>query len=112
MLRYQTSVLLLVALGASVFGMNAAWSALLGGSIALSANAIFAWLLFGPYRAAEPGRLMARFYLAEVLKLLFAGLAFAVVFLWVRPLGVAALFMGFFMVQVVSPLLAHSLEGG
>ena len=111
LLRYQAFMLVLATLGAGVFGAEEAWSALLGGSIALLANVIFAWLLFAPYRAAEPGKLMTRFYLAEVLKLVFVGLAFAAVFMWMRPPGVAALFVAFFMVQVVSPLLAHALVG-
>lgn len=111
LLRYQALMLLLVTSGAWVFGMQAAWSALLGGSVALMANVIFALLMFAPYRAAEPGKLMARLYMAEALKLVLVGLAFAVLFLWVKPLSVAALFVAFFMVQVVSPLLAHTLAG-
>ena len=107
LLRYQVFMLLPVTLGALVFGSRAAWSALLGGTIALAANVLFAVAVFAPYRAARAGNLVARFYAAEVLKLVFVGLAFAVVFLWIRPLHVAALFVAFFVVQVVSPLLAH-----
>lgn len=104
-------MLLPVTLGALVFGKLAAWSALLGGGIALTANVLFAAVVFASYRAAEPGSLVARFYAAEVLKLLFVGLAFAALFLWIKPLNVAALFVAFFVVQVVSPLLAHSAGG-
>ena len=107
LLRYQAYMLLPVALGAWVFGREAAWAALLGGAIALVANLLFALLVLAPYRAAEPGSLVARFYVGEVLKLLFVGLSFAAIFIWVRPLNVAALFVAFFMIQVVSPLLAH-----
>jgi len=111
LLRYQVFMLLPVTLGALVFGELAAWSALLGGLVALVANVLFAIVVFGNYKAAQAGSLVARFYAAEVLKLVVVGLAFAALFIWMKPLDVAALFVAFFVVQVVSPLLAHLSAG-
>ena len=103
----QVVVTLVVATGALFFGAEAAWSALGGGLIALLGNAAFAFWVFGAYRAQEPGKLLTRFYGAELLKLLLIATLFAATFLWVRPLNVVALFVAFFLVQVLSPLLAH-----
>ena len=111
LLRYQVFMLLPVTMGALVFGVMAAWSAFLGGMIALAANVLFAVAVFVSYRAAAPGNLVARFYAAEAVKLVFVGLAFAVLFIWIKPLNVAALFVAFFVVQVLSPLLAHLSAG-
>ncbi len=107
LIRYQLFLLPLFVAGASAFGATAAWSALLGGALALAANLLFALLVFRAYRAQEPGRLATRMYAAEAVKLLFVGLAFAAIFLWIRPLNVAALFVAFFLVQVLPPLVAH-----
>ena len=93
-----------------MLGTTAAWPAFLGGSVALVGNALFAALVFTTYRADEPGRLAMKLYAAEVAKLLLMALAFAAIFIWIRPLNVAALFVAFFMVQVVTPLLAHAVS--
>ncbi len=111
LLVIQSGLVFLSTVAGMVFGKVAALSAFLGGGIALGASALFAFLVFAPYRAQQPGALVARFYIAEVGKLLLVACAFAVIFIWVRPLNAAALFVSFFLVQVVSPLLAHWLTG-
>ena len=105
----QLLVTLLVTAGAGLAGSNAALSAGLGGLASLIPNALFALGVFAQYRAQEAGRLVARFYLAELLKLLLTALIFVAVFVWVKPVNVAALFLAFFAVQVLSPLLTHGL---
>jgi len=109
LLLVQAVLLLLVTLMAWFFGHTAALSAFLGGGAALGANALFAWLVFAPYRAQQPGAMLTRFYAAETGKLIVVGLCFAAIFIWLRPLNAAALFVSFFLVQVVSPVLAHGL---
>ncbi len=111
LLIIQSGLVFMAALAGMAVGQVAALSALLGGGIALGASALFAFLVFAPYRAQQPGVLVTRFYLAEVGKLLLVACAFAVIFIWVRPLNAVALFVSFFLVQVVSPLLAHWLTG-
>ncbi len=109
LLLVQGMLLLLVTLVALAFGGTAALSAFLGGGTALGANALFAFWVFTPYRAQRPGALVTRFYVAEIGKLVLVGLSFAAIFIWLRPLNAAALFVSFFLVQVVSPVVAHGL---
>ncbi len=78
-----------------------AYSGLAGGLIATAANGFFAYRVFVRYTAQEPGRLLARFYGAEILKLALAGLLFAGVILWIKPLSVGALFGVFLLVQIM-----------
>ena len=78
-----------------------AYSGLAGGLIATTANAFFAYRVFVRYTAQEPGKLLARFYGAELLKLVLAGLLFAGAILWIKPLSVGALFGAFLLVQIM-----------
>ena len=103
--------LVIMALTGLLFGYREGLFALIGGIIATSANALFAYWVFGRYRAAEPGKLAAQFYGAELLKLAFIALAFAVVIIGSDPLSPLALFGAFFVVQVLPPLLANRIAG-
>ncbi|WP_294040894.1 ATP synthase subunit I [Thiolapillus sp.] len=111
LLFVQAGLVTAATLAGMAVGKTAALSAFLGGVIALGASAIFAFWVFAPYRAQQPGILVTRFYIAEVGKLVFVACAFAVIFIWLRPLNAVALFVSFFLVQVVSPVLAHWLTG-
>ncbi len=107
----QTAVALLLAGAATGYSAQLGKSALLGGAIATAANALFAVWVFGRYEAREPGKLAARFYGAELFKLLFVALAFAVVFISVKSVSVPALLSAFLLVQVLPPLLANRVAG-
>ena len=87
-----------------------ALSGLAGGSIATLANALFAYRIFVRYSAQAPGKLLARFYGAEILKLVLTGLLFAGVILWIKPLSVGALFGIFLLVQMVPIVIVQLLE--
>jgi ATP synthase protein I len=93
------------------FGPRHALFAFIGGAIALSANALFAYWVFGRYRAREPGKLLARFFLGETVKLVFVAALFVAVFTRLDPLSPLALFGAFFVVQVLPPLLANRIAG-
>ena len=109
--------LLLIQLLASVAIAIVVWiiqaqagvSALVGGLASLTGNLVFAVWVFAPYKAQRPGGLLSRFFLAEIAKLVVIGLVFAAAINWLQPLNVVALFGSFFVVQVLSPLLAHSM---
>jgi ATP synthase protein I len=104
-------VLTLVLAGvAALYESTAGLSALIGGGITTVANGLFALMVFGRYRAQEASRLVFRFYGAELLKLGFVVLMFALTFIWVAPLNLVALFGAFFLVQVLPPLLAHRAD--
>ena len=108
LLLIQLLMCAFVAVVAGFWGV--AGSALLGGMIVVCSNALFAIMLFLPYRAQQPGRLLSGIYLAELVKLIFVALSFALVFMWLEEINVVALFAAFFMVQVVSILLAQDKD--
>lgn len=105
----QVITTMVVAVLATLFGFAAALYALIGGAIATLANALFAYWVFGRYRAQEPGRLVGQFYGGELIKLFFTGLAFAGVIIWLDPISPIALFGAFFAVQVLPPLLVNRI---
>ena len=107
----QATATALIALAGSVFGTWTAFVALIGGSTATVANALFAFWVFGRYRASEPGRLTGQIYGGEFLKLGFIAAAFAAAILWLEPFNPLAFFGAFFLVQVVPPMLANRLAG-
>jgi ATP synthase protein I len=106
----QLLVALVVAFALLAVGKVPAYSGLAGGLIAFLANAFFAKRIFIHYRAQEPGKLLARFYGAELLKLVLTGLLFAGVILWIEPLSVGALFGVFLLVQMVPMLVVQLFD--
>lgn len=84
-----------------------AYSGFTGGVIAALANAYFAAKVFAHYRAQEPGKLVARFYSAELQKLILTGLLFAGVIILIKPLSAGALFGIFLLMQFVPMLVTH-----
>lgn len=109
LLLIQLFATLAVTMVAWIIQADAALSAVIGGLSSLAGNLLFALWIFGPYQAQKPGGLLSRFYLAELAKLITIGLVFAAAIVWLKPLNVAALFGSFFVVQVLSPLLAYSM---
>lgn len=110
-LAAQAVATLVVTLVGLIFGLREGFFALLGGATALTANALFAYWVFGRYHAGEPGKLVGQFYGGELLKLGFVALAFAAVIILSDALSPLALFGAFFVVQVLPPLLANRIAG-
>jgi ATP synthase protein I len=107
----QAAATLVVTLIGLFFGLREGLFALIGGATALIANAVFAYWVFGRYRAAEPGKLVGQFFGGELLKLGFVALAFAAVIILSDALSPLAMFGAFFVVQVLPPLLANRIAG-
>ena len=107
----QAVATLVVTLAGLIFGPREGLFAFIGGAIAVSANALFAYWVFGRYSAGEPGKLVGQFYGGELLKLAFVVIAFAAVIKLLDPLSPLALFGAFFVVQVLPPLLANRIAG-
>lgn len=107
----QAGATLLIAAAGSLFGAWTALVAFIGGATATTANALFAFWVFGRYRASEPGRLTGQIYGGELLKIGFVAAAFAAAILWLEPFRPLAFFGAFFLVQVVPPMLANRLAG-
>jgi len=107
----QAVATLVVTLVGLIFGLREGFFAFVGGATATGANALFAYWVFGRYRAGEPGKLVGQFYGGELLKLAFVVIAFAAVIKLFDPLSPLALFGAFFVVQVLPPLLANRIAG-
>jgi ATP synthase protein I len=107
----QAVATLIAMLVGFLFGPREGFFALIGGAIALIANALFAFWVFGRYRAGEPGKLAGQFYGGEFVKLGFVALAFAAVILLSEAMSPVAFFGAFFVVQVIPPLLANRIAG-
>ncbi len=111
MLVTQMVTLLVVAAVAGTLGLPYLRDAFIGGLAALAGSAVFAFWVFGRYRAQEPGRIVANFYGGEVLKILVVVAVFAAAMLGLPDLNPMALFGAFLVVQVLPPLLANRVAG-
>ena len=100
----QLAASFLAAIALVAFGWVYAYSGLIGGLTATCANALFALIVFAHYRAQNPGKLVARFYGGELVKLAVTGFGFAASILWIDPLSVGAL-LGTYMFVVLVPAL-------
>ena len=81
-----------------------AFSVLLGGFAAAIANGVFASRVFVKYKAQEPGKLLARFYGAELLKFAVTVLLFTAAILLFDQLSIGAMIGGYLVVALV-PML-------
>ncbi|MFI8742958.1 F0F1 ATP synthase subunit I [Stutzerimonas zhaodongensis] len=81
-----------------VFGMVAGYSGLLGGLIALLANLYFAFKAFRYFGARSAKAIVQSLWAGEMGKQILAAALFALVFVGVKPLQPAALFVGYLLV--------------
>jgi ATP synthase protein I len=102
----QAILTLGATLAAAAFGFVPALSVLIGGVACLVANAAAALWIFRDYQAPEPGKLLTRLYRAEVLKILLLIGSFAVAFLTIDGLNLPVMLGGYFLVQVLAPIVA------
>jgi len=107
----QLVTMLAIGALASPFGLDTARDVLIGGFAAWFGSAILAVWVFGRYRAQEPGRIVARFYGGEVIKICVIVVVFAVAIKLVEDLNPVAVFGAFLVVQVLPPLLANRIAG-
>ena len=101
LLFLQGGLLLLIPLVLLPMGSTVAFSGFIGGALAFFSSLIMFLLVFRQYRAQQPEKILAKFYSAEISKLIFAMAAFAVIVLNVRPLSFASLIMVYFIIQVI-----------
>lgn len=98
-LSAQLVVSLVVALAALMWkGPVAGYSALIGGMIALVPNAYFAFKAFRYAGARSARAIVQSFWSGEMGKMFLTAALFALVFVGVKPLSVAALFFGYVLV--------------
>ncbi|MBF0255247.1 MAG: ATP synthase subunit I [Gammaproteobacteria bacterium] len=113
MLGTQIAATILCPLLFLLQSADAALSALLGGLVALLGLAWQAMRFFRPYRASQPQEVLAAMVVSEVFKLVFIGLAFALLFKtldWLEPLPFLIGFILVYLTPLVASLLG--LAGG
>lgn len=97
----QASVsVLLASVLAITAGWIAAYSMLLGGTIALIPSAYFTYKAFKYYGARSIAAIVQSLWAGQFGKMVLTAVLFALVFITVKPLGVAALFAGYVVVQL------------
>ncbi|WP_375193131.1 ATP synthase subunit I [Marinobacter sp.] len=92
-------------------GQVSGYSALLGGLIFLIPHGYFALKAFRYSGARSAKKIMSSFYQGEAGKLILCAIGFTVVFKWIQPIDVSALFLTFAIMLVtnwLTPLLAGS----
>ena len=101
LLLAQLAMAVLFPLVLLPFGTIAAKSAALGGIACLVPSLAFAYRAFRFSGARSARKILSSFYSGEALKLVLTALIFALIFINVKTLNVAALFGGFILVQSV-----------
>lgn len=107
----QSAILVVVSLAFLLRGQVVGYSALLGGLIFLIPHGYFALKAFRYAGARSARQIMSSFYQGEAGKLILCAIFFMMVFKWIQPLDVAALFLTFAIMLVTNwliPLLAGS----
>ncbi len=101
LLKGQLMVAVIVPLIALMWGQKVAYSAMFGAVIALIASAYFAWEAFRFSGAMSSGRILGGFYRGIIGKFVLVIVGFALVQHLPMPISMAALFVGFVLVQAV-----------
>lgn len=107
----QSVILVIVSLAFLLRSQVAGYSALLGGLIFLLPHGYFALKAFRYSGARSARKIMSSFYQGEAGKLILCAILFTMVFKWIQPLDIAALFLTFAIMLVtnwLTPLLAGS----
>jgi len=110
LLLAQLAMAVLFPLVLLPFGTNTAMSAALGCIACLVPSLAFAYRAFRFSGARSAKKILSSFYSGEAIKLVLTALIFALIFINVKTLNVAALFSGFILVQSV--IWATSLLAG
>ena len=108
LLILQFGFLVLIPIILLPLGATVSLSGLLGGSISFVSSLLMFAMVFRQYRAQQPEKIVASFYSAEIVKLIFGIAAFALVVLNVQPLSFATLILVYFFMQVVPALLINN----
>lgn len=105
LLGVQVGLTFLITLMGYGAGPETATSLLVGGGVAVVANAWMALVVFRPRAASSPQSLLISLYVGEAGKLLFVMAFFAIAFKKLRLLGepnnALAMFLAFLLVQAV-----------
>lgn len=106
---FSLQVAALIVLAAALYFMTdevTAYSALLGGSIAIGPNFYFALQAFRYSGARAASEVASSFYRGEAGKFVMTAMGFAVCFAAVKPLDAAATFLTYIFMVVLNWMLA------
>ena len=84
------------------------WSGLTGGLIATLANGYFAWKVFYKQLESKPEKILARYYGAEVGKIILTVMLFSAAILMIKPINIIAL-LGVYLFNTMIPWLVSYL---
>ncbi|MDC0660946.1 F0F1 ATP synthase subunit I [Marinobacter sp. SS21] len=107
----QGVVLVFVSLAFLLKSPTACYSAFVGGLVFLLPHGYFAFKAFRYSGARAAKQIMSSFYQGEAGKLILCAILFTMVFKWIQPLDVAALFLTF-AIMLVTNLVAPFLANG
>ena len=85
------------------------WSGLAGGLIATLANGYFAWKVFHKQVESKPEKILARYYGAEVGKIILTVMLFTAAILMIKPINIIAL-MGVYLFNTMIPWLVSYIR--
>jgi ATP synthase protein I len=98
-------LLVLMLVSVPLAGWVSAYSLMFGGLISVIPGTQFARRVF-KYRGARAAEQIAReVNRGEAIKLVVSGVAFALIFIYVKPLNVVALFSGFVLLHIAGVVL-------
>ncbi|MDA3870146.1 MAG: ATP synthase subunit I [Gammaproteobacteria bacterium] len=109
---YVVPQLILTAVAAVLLllvSLPAAYSALIGGIIAMVTTTWFALKVFAGRKTNQPAVELRTFYLAEINKLVITGAMFIAVFVIIKPVNGAALLAVYFVVYI-TPVFVDALK--
>jgi F0F1-type ATP synthase assembly protein I len=105
----QLTTTVVIFLLASLYDLHTARDVSIGGLAATLGSALLAAWVFVPYRAQRPGRIVARFYSGELIRMLGIVVVFGLAMWGLDDLNPVALMGAFLLVQVLPPLLANRI---
>ncbi len=109
-IRVQLVVTLLLPLALLAHDRVAAYSAFAGGMVATVASAWFAAKVLRVRQTEQPETILAVFYAGEIVKFVFTGAMFIMVFVLVRPVNIGVL-LGVYFIVHITPAVVDTFGG-
>jgi len=107
LLKWQLIFLFLLPIVLLVFDKTIAYSGFLGGLLAVVASSVMSLMVFRQYRAQEPEKVLAKFYSAEIVKIMITVTGFMLIIVLVNPLSFVTLIIVYFIIQILPAVLIN-----
>ncbi|MFN4263460.1 MAG: ATP synthase subunit I [Thioalkalivibrionaceae bacterium] len=106
-LLIQAAVTVALAAALLMISSTVGASVLVGGAIASLGHGVVTWIAYRPYRADQPEAISARLMVAEGVRLMVVGAAFAATFATWRTASVLWLIASFLLVHLIPAWWIH-----